>query len=133
MYVFVALRVGLAPVFLLWGAGPIESIGRSWELTRGQLGRVFRWVLVSAVLVGIAAAAIGAIVGALFTAFGQPVAGQLMGTVVAAPLGLVGSIVFVLLARLLSSPIQPPPPAAALPDWMNQGGPPGEPPSPPST
>jgi hypothetical protein len=132
-YVFVILRVGLAPVLLLWGAGPVESIGRSWALTRGQLGRVFRWLTVSAVVVSVAAGVVGAVVGAVFGAFGQPIFGQLMGTLIAAPLGLVGSIVIVLLARLLSSPVPPsPPPATALPDWMNPSGPAGEPPTAPS-
>jgi hypothetical protein len=132
-YVYIILRLGLAPVLLLWGAGPIEAIGRSWALTRGHMGRVFRWLIVSAVVVGIAAGIIGAVVGAVFAAFGQLVLGQLFGTLFAAPLGLVGSIVFVLLARLLSNPIPPPSPTAALPDWMNPGGPAGEPPTAPST
>ena len=35
-YLLIVLRLGLAPVMLLWGAGPIESIGRSWRLAEGH-------------------------------------------------------------------------------------------------
>ncbi len=129
----VTLRVGLAPVLLLSGAGPIEAIGRSWALTRGHLGQVFRWLVVSGVVVGIGGGVISAVSDALFRTLGLPIVGQILGTVVIAPLGLVGSIVLVLLMRLLSSPTQPPRPQPALPDWMNPDRAAADPPTTPST
>lgn len=133
-YVYFIVRLALIYVLLLSGAGPIEAIGRSWELTRGHLGRVFRWLLVSGLVVGIAAGVTGAVIGAVFAVFDQLVLGQVLGMVVAAPFGIVGSIVIVLLARLLTNPVQPTsPPPTALPDWMNPNSPAGEPPTAPST
>jgi len=131
VYLLVVLRVVLAPVLLLEGAGPVESIGKSWALTRGHIGRVFRWVIVSGLIVGLGAALISAVIAGLFAGLGQPAVGQFLGTLVASPIGLVGTIVVVLLARLLSSPVQAPPPPPALPDWMNPSGPASEPPTSP--
>jgi hypothetical protein len=130
--VYLALRLGLAPVLLLWDLGPIEAFGRSWALTRGQLGRVFRWLVVSGAIIGIGGAVISGVVTAFFGIFGQVAVGQYLGTLLVAPVGVVSSIVLVLLARLLSSPEPTAPrPTAALPDWMQQGGPPAEPPTSP--
>lgn len=126
----VGLRLGLAPIMLLFGAGPIEAIDRSWNLTRGHLGRVFRWFVVVGVLVALLSAAVSGVIIALFSAVGLPFVGQLVGAVVVAPFGLMQAIGFVQLARLLQNPIPPPPPPAALPEWMNppapdpSGGPP---------
>ena len=130
-YLLVVLRVVLAPVLLLEGAGPVESIGRSWQLTRGHLGRIFRWVIVGGLIIGLGAAAISGLIGAMFAAIGQLAVGQFLGTLAASPLALVGPIVVVLLARLISSPVQVPPPPPALPEWMNQGPPASEPPTAP--
>lgn len=133
-YVYIFLRLSLIYVLLLSGAGPIEAVARSWELTRCHMGRVFRWLFVSGLVVGIAAGVTGAVIGAVFAVFDQLVLGQVLGTVIAAPFGIVGSIVIVLLARLLSNPAQPiSPPPTALPDWMNPNSPAGEPPTAPST
>jgi hypothetical protein len=130
-YVLVVLRVVVAPVLLLEGAGPVESIGKSWELTRGHLGRVFRWVIVSGLIIGLGAGLISGLIAGLFAAIGQPAVGQFLGTLIASPIGLVGTIVVVLLARVLSSPVQAPPAPPALPDWMNPSGPTSEPPTAP--
>lgn len=130
-YVLVVLRVVVAPVLLLEGAGPVESIGKSWELTRGHLGRVFRWVIVSGLIIGLGAGLISGSIAGLFAAIGQPAVGQFLGTLIVSPIGLVGTIVVVLLARLLSSPVQAPPAPPVLPDWMNPSGPPSEPPTAP--
>ena len=133
-YFYFFLRLSLVFVLLLSGYGPPRRSKRSWELTRGHIGQVFRWLFVSGLVVGIAAGLIGAIVGAVFIAFDQPVIGQILGTVIAAPLSIVSSIVLVLLVRLLTSPVQPaPPPSPALPEWMNPDGPTAEPPTAPST
>ena len=129
-YLFVVFRVVLAPVLLLEGSGPVESIGRSWQLTRGHLGRVFRWVIVSGLIVGLGAALISGLIAAMFASIGQPAVGQFLGTLAASPIALVGPIVVVLLARLLSGPVEAPPPPA-LPDWMNQSPTAQEPPTTP--
>jgi len=131
LFVVVGLRLGLAPIMLLWGAGPIEAIDRSWNLTRGHLGRVFRWFVVVGVLVALLSAAISGVITAMFSAAGLPFVGQLAGAVVVAPLGVMQVIGLVQLARLLQNPIPPPLPPPALPDWMNppaQQEPPGGPP-----
>ena len=116
-YLYAVLRLGLSLVLLLTGAGPIEAMRLSWERTRGHAGRMFRWLFVSGVILGIAGGVIAALVGAVIGLLGQPIFGPILGPVVAAPFGLMGSIVLVLLARLISSPDQPPPPPP-LPDWM---------------
>lgn len=132
LLVVVGLRLGLAPIMLLWGAGPVEGIDRSWNLTRGHLGRVFRWFVVVAVLIALLSAAISGVIAAVFAAVGLPFVGQLAGAVVVAPLGVMQAIGLVQLARLLQNPIPPPPPPPALPDWMQTPAsqdPPGGPPT----
>lgn len=132
--IYFILRLGLAPVMLLWGAGPIESLGKSWELTRGHLGQVFRWFFVSGLVIGLLGGLVSAAIGGFFAgALGQVAVGQYLGTLLIAPAGLVTIIVQVLLARLLMSPPQAPAPPPALPEWMNQTTPPAEsPPTPPT-
>ena len=136
-FLYLVLRLGLAPVMLLQGAGPIESFSRSWDLTRGHLGQVFRWFFVSGLIIGLLGAVVSAVVGAFFGAVGQYAVGQYLGTLLIAPVGLVTVIVQVLLARLLTSPTQASAPPPALPEWMNQttpaAEPPPTPPAPPPT
>ena len=132
-FLYVVLRLGLAPVLLLWGAGPIEAFGKSWELTRGHLGRVFRWFVVSGLIVGLLGGVVSATISAIFGTMGQAAVGQYLGTLLVAPAGLVTAIVQVLLARLLMSPPQAPPPPPALPDWMGPTTSPADhPPTPPA-
>lgn len=132
-FVYFDLRLGLAPVLLLFGAGPIESFRQSWDLTRGHVGRVFRWLFVAGLVVGLLGGLVSAIVGALFGAMGQAAVGQYLGTLVIAPIGLVTTVVQLLLARLLMSPPEAPAPPPALPEWMNQTPPPTDPaPAPPA-
>lgn len=132
-FLYVVLRLGLAPVLLLWGAGPIEAFGKSWELTRGHLGRVFRWFVVSGLIVGLLGGVVSATISAIFGTMGQAAVGQYLGTLLVAPVGLVTAIVQVLLARLLISPPQAPPPPPALPDWMHPTTTPADhPPTPPA-
>lgn len=131
LVVVVGLRLGLAPILLLWGSGPIEAIDRSWNLTRGHLGRVFRWFVVVGVLIALLSAAISGVITALLSAIGQPFVGQLVGAVVVAPLGVMQVIGLVQLARLLQNPIPPPPAPPALPDWMNSPAPQDPPGGPP--
>jgi hypothetical protein len=126
------LRLGLAPVFLLWGAGPIEAIDKSWAITRGHVRRVFRWFVVIGVLIAALSAAVSGVIATVFSAVDLAFVGQLVGTVIVAPLGVVQSIGVVLLARLLSNPIPPATPPEGLPDWMKPRGPGEEPPNAPS-
>jgi hypothetical protein len=131
-FVFV-IRIGLAPVLLLQGAGPIESIRRSWQITNGRYGRVFRWLFVTYLIIGIGAALIGGAVGAVLGAAGLYGLAQLIATAISAPFVVMGAIVVILLVRLLTSPEAPPPPAAALPDWMTPTTPAADPPATPAT
>ena len=133
VYFLVVIRIGLAPVLLLQGAGPIESIRRSWQITNGQYGRVFRWLFVTYVIIGSGAGLIGAALGAVLGAAGRYGLAQLIATAITAPFVLIGAIVSILLLRVLTSPELPPPPAAALPDWMSQTTPAADPPATPTT
>jgi hypothetical protein len=132
LVVVVALRLGLAPILLLWGAGPIEAIDTSWALTRGHLGRVFRWFVVIGVLVSLLSTVASTVVSELFTGLGLALVGVPAGGVVAAPFGIMQAIGLVQLTRLLQNPIQPGRTAPPLPAWMSPTDPPrSEPPTAP--
>lgn len=118
--VVVELRIALAPVLLLEGAGPVESIRRSWQITKGHLGRVFRWLFVTGLIIAIVSALIGGLIGAVLGALGLIAIGQLISTAVAAPFTVIQAIVVVLLLRVLTSPEAPARPEASLPEWMNR-------------
>jgi hypothetical protein len=118
LFVAVGLRLAVAPALLVAGAGPIESMNRSWELTRGRGGRVFRWFFATGLILGIAVSILGAVVDVAFKALGQPALGQLLGAALAAPFSIVSAIVLVTLARHLGDPgglTAPPEPAP----WMS--------------
>ena len=127
---FFVVRLAIAPALLVSGAGPIESIQRSWQMTKGHAWTVLRWLIVAAAIVGIAASAISSVVSVVFGTVGLYLLGSVIGAVITGPFTVVNAIVLVLLARLLSGPIEPPPPPD-LPAWMNAAGPP-EPPATPS-
>ena len=122
-YFAVAIRLAPSAALLLSGAGPIEAVKLSWELTRGQFGRVFRWLLVMVLIIGVTSGVIAAVVGAVFGAIGFLGLGQVVGAAVAAPVNLLAAIVLIRLTLLLSNPNQPPPPPPPLPDWMIEPGP----------
>lgn len=122
-YFAIAVRLAPSAALLLSGAGPVESIKLSWELTRGQFGRVFRWLLVTVLVIGITSGVVAAVVGAVFGALGLLGLGQVVGAAVAAPVNLLAGIVLIRLTLLLSNPNQLPPPPPPLPDWMNPPGP----------
>ena len=121
-YFAIAVRLAPATALLLSGAGPVEAIKLSWELTRGQFGRTFRWLFVTVLVVSVAAGVIGAVIGVVFVAVGFPALGQMIGAAIAAPVNLMAAIVLIRLTLLLSNPNQPPPPPPALPEWMNTTG-----------
>jgi hypothetical protein len=133
VYFVVVVRIGLAPVMLLQGAGPIGSILQSWQLTKGQYGRVFRWLFVTYCILGIGAALIGGALGAVLGAAGLYGLAQLIATAITAPFIVMGAIVAILLVRLLRSPEPPPPPKPALPEWMTTSAPAADPPPTSST
>jgi hypothetical protein len=120
---FFVVRLAIAPALLVSGASPIESITRSWHMTHGHFLLVLRWVIVAGVIVGLAASAISGVVSYLFGAFGQYLVGSVVGTALVGPFAVVDAIILVLLARLLSGPVEPPPPPE-LPAWMNVPDPP---------
>ncbi len=122
-YFAVAVRLAPSAALLLSGAGPVEAIKLSWELTRGQFGRVFRWLLVMVVVIAVTSGVIAAVVGAVFVALGLQGLGSVVGAAVAAPVNLLTAVVLIRLTLVLSNPNQPPPPAPPLPDWMNPPGP----------
>jgi hypothetical protein len=105
--IFVSVRLTLAPVLLLWGAGPIAATRESWRLTRGRAGLVFRWILVTGVLIGVPVVVIQAVTGWILGAVNLAFAATLVGTVLVAPFAVVGAIVFVHLTRLLSDAGEP--------------------------
>jgi hypothetical protein len=123
------VRLAIAPALLGSGAGPIESITRAWQMTRGRFLLVLRWVLVAGVIVSLGASAISGVVSYVFGAVGLYPVGAVVGMAFVGPFSVVSAIVLVLLARLLSGPIEPPPPPE-LPAWMN--APSSEPPAPPA-
>jgi hypothetical protein len=117
------VRLAIAPVLLVSGAGPVEALRKSWQMTRGHALRVLRWWIVLAVVVAIAGGAISAVVNLAFGAVGLYVVGSIVVTALTGPFTVVEVIVLVLLARLLSRPIEPPSPPD-LPAWMNAPSPP---------
>jgi hypothetical protein len=142
VFVAVFIRVAVAIPLTLEGAGPVEALRRSWQLTAGHAGMVFRWVIVIGLLVGLVSALLSGLVTGVFGGVGGRVAGQLLGGAVTAPLAIVSAIAILLLLRLLKDPaptavptpdlpswMGPPPPAPSghdVPDWMTP--PPADPP-----
>ena len=118
------LRLAIAPALLASCAGPIESMVIAWRLTRGHGMRVFRWWMVTVVIVGIASSAFSAVFNLVFGAVGLAILGSVLAVAVTGPLTVAEAIVLVLLARLLSRPIEAPPPPD-LPAWMKAPSPPG--------
>ena len=112
------VRLALASVILLSGAGPIAALQMSWEMTRGHFGVVFRWLFVTGVLLAIIGGVLGGAIGLVFGAIGLPLAGQLVAGVITAPVLVIQAIIQILLVRLLSGPIEPPPPPP-VPEWMS--------------
>ena len=117
-YFAALLRLAVAPVLLLNGDGPIEAIRHSWRLTTDRYLQLIRWLVVSALVVGIVTGLVNAILASIGTSLRQPLLGQVVGLIVITPLTMVSLIVFVRLTRLISGPPPPPVQAAAVPAWM---------------
>ena len=130
---YVVVRLALAPALLVTGLGPVESITTAWRMTKGHALRVLRWVLLMGLIVGIAASVISTTVSLLFAGLGLTLLGSVAAAAITGPFSVVYAIVLTLLVRLLSGPIEPPPPPE-LPAWMNAAGPgdqePAAPPAP---
>ncbi len=121
-FFFVFLRLALAPILLLWGGGPIEAIRRSWQITRGHLGIVFRWLFVTALVVGLAAGVVSAALSFAFAAVGPTTIGQFLGSLLYGPFLVVDAVVFIRLLHVLTGPVAPPL-QPELPAWLNAPGP----------
>ena len=107
------VRLSLAPVMVLSGAGPIAALRSSWDLTRGHFGVAFRWLFVTGLLVAVIGGLIGAALGLVAGAIGQPQLGQLASGLITGPVLVLQAIIQILLARLLSGPIEQHRPGAA--------------------
>lgn len=118
----VYFRVAVAPALLLSGAGPIEAIRQSWRMSRGHLWTIFRWVIVSGLIIAITGSILSTVIGLLFIAVGLPTVGSFLGTVAYGAFSVVEAIVLLRLVQVLSGPVAPPLPPE-LPAWMNTPGP----------
>lgn len=124
----VFLRLALAPILLLWGDGPIEAMRRSWQITRGHLGIMFRWLFVTALIIGVAGGVGSAALSLAFAAVGLTTVGQFVGSLMYGSFLVVDAVVFIRLIRVLTGPAAPPLPPPDLPAWMN-GPAPAQPPA----
>jgi hypothetical protein len=100
-FVGVAARLLIAPVILLTGAGPVQSIQRSWRATRGHWGQVIRWLSVTALIVGIVGALVNVAAGFVLGALGLGSVTPVVGAAVAAPFHVITAIVYIELSGLL--------------------------------
>ena len=115
VYVGVTARLAIAPVILLSGAGPLESIQRAWRVTHGHWGQVLRWLIVSGLLVGIVAVVVNALVGVVLGAIGFRALSPIVGAAIGAPFTLIAAIVWIELADLLAGTSDATDPEAVLP------------------
>lgn len=97
-FVWLAVRLAFSSLLVVRGEGPVEALKSSWRMTADRAGKVFRWLFVSGVIVGILSAIVTAAVGAVFDRAGTPVA-EVARVIVAAPFGIVTAIVITLLWR----------------------------------
>lgn len=104
--IFFAVKMLLtSPVASVERVGPIAAIRRSWQLTRGNWGRLFVFLMLFLVLVGVVTLAVGSVVGLLTRVlFGNPEpmsVGALVVSLVSQLLAAVLSVIFtVMLARI---------------------------------
>jgi len=117
-YFAVLLRLAVAPVLLLNGDGPIEAIRHSWRLTSDRYLQLIRWLVVTALVVGIVTGLVNAIMVAIGDGVRQPLVGQIAGIIAITPLTMVSLIVYVRLTRLISGPPPAPATAPSVPAWM---------------
>lgn len=74
VYVLVKLSL-VAPVIAIEGErNPFTAIGRSWQLTKGNSLRIFAFVLLLVIVIGIISALVSGILGLVLAALGDPVA-----------------------------------------------------------
>ena len=97
----ILLRLAIATPLLATGLGPIAAIDRSWALTRGRIGLVFRWLAVPTAVLGVASAVISALLGAISGVSASSAIVTIVSAAAVAPLNVVLFIVLVQLTRLL--------------------------------
>jgi hypothetical protein len=112
------VRFSVAPVLALEGASALDGLRGSWRMTAKHDGQILRWLIASAVLVGLASTIGSEIVSAVFDALGLRTAGLLLGGAIVAPLSIVTSVVLIRLRHVLGTPPAPARPDPGLPDWL---------------
>lgn len=97
--VYLLIRLFLGQVAVADGAGPVDGLRRSWELTAGNAGRLFGFLLVVGLLFLVVYFALTFVVGALAQIVGGAIGGEGTGTFLAL---VVGAIISALLSAVLS-------------------------------
>ena len=113
-----AVRFAVAPVLCLEGASALDGLRGSWRMTAGHGGQILRWLIVSALLVGLASTIGSGIVSAVFDALGLRSAGLLLGGAIVAPLSIVTSVVVIRLRHVLELPQAAGRVDPELPSWL---------------
>lgn len=104
--IFFAVKLLLtSPVASVERVGPVAAIKRSWQLTRGNWGRLFVFLMLFLILVAVVTLAVGSVVGLITrVVFGDPEpmsVGALVVSLVSQLLAAVLSVMFtVMLARI---------------------------------
>lgn len=92
-YIVVKLSL-IAPAIAIEGErNPIAAIRRSWQLTKGNSLRIFIFVALLVVVIGIIATLVSGILGLVFAAFGDTVA-EIGGGVVGALVNTLVTVIF---------------------------------------
>lgn len=95
VYLFVKFSL-LAPVVAIEGVrNPITALRRSWQLTKGNSFRIFIFVLLLVIAIGIVSVLVTLVLGLVFALFDQGIA-DIGNAVVAAIVNTVLGVVFVL-------------------------------------
>lgn len=95
VYLFVKFSL-LAPVVAIEGVrNPITALQRSWRLTKGNSFRIFIFILLLVIAIGIVSVLVSLILGLVFALFDQGIA-DIGNAVVAAIVNTVLGVVFVL-------------------------------------
>jgi hypothetical protein len=134
--VYVAIRLSLSGVAIFDGAGPVEGLTRSWDLSRGSVLRIFGWGLVAGLL-SLAFSIAGSVCALPFSLAGVQVGAQLISSLLTLPATVLATFMIAILyesQRARRDPslyppdprwFAPPPGWWAPPGWTPSGlGPP---------
>jgi hypothetical protein len=106
LYFGIVARLIIAPAILLSGAGPVESIRRSWQATQGHWGQAIRWLLVVGLTIGILGAVVNFVFGLVLGTIGLRSITPIVGAAVAAPFGMIAAIAYIQLDSLLGGSVE---------------------------